>query len=270
MLKGITLGQYLAGESPVHRLDPRTKILTVLIYMVAIFSARGWPSYLMLGLFAALAFAAARISPRYMLRALKPVIFILVFTVLINMFVTRGEVLYRIWRLTITREGLVMAATMGFRLSMLVITASLLTLTTPPIALTDGLEYLLGPGKRIGVPAHELALMLTIALRFIPTLIDEADKIMKAQMARGADFTSGGLVQRARALLPLLVPLFVSAFRRADDLATAMEARCYHGGEGRTRLRGLRLGTLDYVAGTVVLALVAAVFYLRFTGGATA
>ncbi len=264
LMRGITLGQYLAGDSPVHRLDPRTKILTVLVYMVAIFSARGWPAYILLGVFALVAFLAAHISPSFMLRSLRPVLFILVFTVLINLFWTRGEVLYRIWRLTITREGLTMAATMGFRLSMLVVTASLLTLTTPPIALTDGLEYLLTPGKRIGIPAHELALMLTIALRFIPTLIDEADKIMKAQMARGADFTTGGLVQRARALLPLLVPLFVSAFRRADDLATAMEARCYHGGEGRTRLRGLRLSFGDVVAGGVLVAVTATVFYLRF------
>jgi energy-coupling factor transport system permease protein len=263
-MRTITLGQYLAGDSLVHRLDPRTKILAVLAYMVAIFAAKGILAYGLLGVFVVAAFLTARISPRYMLRAIRPVLFILTFTVVINMFWTSGEVLYRIWRLTITREGLVMAATMGFRLAMLVITASLLTLTTPPIALTDGLEYLLTPGKRIGIPAHELALMLTIALRFIPTLMDEADKIMKAQMARGADFTSGGLVQRARSLLPLLVPLFVSAFRRADDLATAMEARCYHGGEGRTRLRALRLTLLDLGAALLLTAVVAAVFYLRF------
>jgi energy-coupling factor transport system permease protein len=159
---------------------------------------------------------------------------------------------------------------MGFRLSMLVITASLLTLTTAPIALTDGLEYLLAPGKRIGIPAHELALMLTIALRFIPTLLEEAERIMKAQMARGADFNSGGIVQRARSLLPLLVPLFVSAFRRADDLATAMEARCYRGGEGRTRLRQLRLSGLDAVASIALAAVTGTVLYLRFAGGSGA
>jgi len=263
-MRPVTLGQYLAGDSLVHRLDPRTKIVAVLVYMVAIFSARGVLGYGLLGLFVVVSFLVARISPRYMLRAIRPVLFILLFTVLINMFWTTGEVLYRVWRLTITREGLVMAATMGFRLAMLVISASLLTLTTPPIALTDGLEYLMTPGKRIGIPAHELALMLTIALRFIPTLMDEADKIMKAQMARGADFTSGGLVQRARSLLPLLVPLFVSAFRRADDLATAMEARCYRGGEGRTRLRALRLGLIDLVAAMVLLVVVGVVIYLRF------
>jgi energy-coupling factor transport system permease protein len=269
-MRTITLGQYLAGNSAVHRLDPRTKIVGVLVAMVAIFAARDAAAYAMVGLMILLAFALARISPRFVARAIRPVLFILVFTVIINLFWTRGEVLYRLWRLTVTREGLAMAAAMGFRLTMLVLTASLLTLTTPPIALTDGLEYLLTPGKRIGIPAHELALMLTIALRFIPTLMDEADKIMKAQMARGADFASGTLVERARSLLPLLVPLFVSAFRRADDLATAMEARCYHGGEGRTRLRALRLRAIDLAAGLVMAGMLAAVIYLRLRGGPVA
>lgn len=268
MMRSVAIGRYLSGDSAVHRLDPRTKIVAVLVLMVLLFMANGWLSYGLLGLFVLASFAAARIPPGYLLRSLRPVLFILLFTVIINLFLTRGEVVWRFWRLTVTREGIAMSITMGFRLSMLVITASLLTLTTPPIALTDGLEYLLTPGKRIGVPAHELALMLTIALRFIPTLLEEADRIMKAQMARGADFTSGGLVQRARSLLPLLVPLFVSAFRRADDLATAMEARCYRGGEGRTRLRQLRLGWLDGAAWIALTVATAAVVYLRFFDGA--
>ena len=265
-MRGITLGQHLAGDSPIHRLDPRTKLVAVLVYTVALFSARGWPAYALLGALLVAAFLASRISLRYMVRALRPVLFILSFTVIINLFWVRGEVLWRLWRLTITREGLALAGAMGFRLSMLVIASSLLTLTTSPIALTDGLEHLLSPGRRIGIPAHELAMMLTIALRFIPTLLGEADKIMKAQMARGADFSRGGLVQRARSLLPLLVPLFVSAFRRADELATAMEARCYRGGEGRTRLRALRLTGLDLATGVVLLVVTAAVFYLRWQG----
>ncbi len=270
MMRSIAIGRYLAGDSVVHRLDPRTKIIAVLVLMVILFMANGWLAYGLLGLFILASFAAARIPLGYMLRSLRPVLFILLFTVVINLFLTRGEVVFRIWRLSVTREGIAMSIAMGFRLSMLVITASLLTLTTAPIALTDGLEYLLAPGKRIEIPAHELALMLTIALRFIPTLLEEAERIMKAQMARGADFNSGGIVQRARSLLPLLVPLFVSAFRRADDLATAMEARCYRGGEGRTRLRQLRLSGLDAVASIALAAVTGTVLYLRFAGGSGA
>lgn len=268
MIRSITIGRYLSGNSVIHRLDPRVKILALLVYMVILFVAKGWLAYGLLGLLLFSSFWLARISLSYMLRSLRPVLFILFFTVLINLFWTRGEVVWRLWRLTVTKEGIALATAMGYRLSMLVISASLLTLTTPPIALTDGLEHLLTPGKRIGIPAHELALMLTIALRFIPTLLEEADRIMKAQMARGADFNSGGLIQRARSLLPLLVPLFVSAFRRADELATAMEARCYRGGEGRTRLRELRLGAIDAFAGLILVAVSGVVLYLRFAGGA--
>jgi len=268
MFRNIAIGRYISGDSFIHRLDPRTKIAGLLVYMVILFMAKGWVAYGLLGALLLACFGLAHISLGYMLRSMRPVLFILFFTVLINLFWTRGEVVWRLWRLTITREGIAMAVTMGYRLSMLVISASLLTLTTPPIALTDGLEYLLSPGKRIGVPAHELALMLTIALRFIPTLLEEAERIMKAQMARGADFTSGGLIQRARSLLPLLVPLFVSAFRRADELATAMEARCYRGGEGRTRLRELKLTTNDLLAVLVLAMVSGAVIYLRYAGGA--
>lgn len=265
-MRTVVIGQYVVGDSPIHRLDPRTKILGVLLFMVLLFTARHTSahSYALIAVVTGCCYRLAGISFRYMLRSIKPVLVILVFTVVINLFWYRGEVLWRFWRLTITREGLSMAAAMGVRLLLLVTSAALLTLTTPPIALTDGLESLLGPGKRIGVPAHELALMLTIALRFIPTLVDEADRLMKAQMARGADFTSGGLVQRARSLLPLLVPLFVSSFRRADELATAMEARCYRGGEGRTRLCELRFARPDLAAGVALAVLTAAILYLRF------
>lgn len=263
MLRTVAIGQYVVGNSVVHRLDPRTKILAVLLLMVTLFSVRGWPSFLALALLVVGAYPLAGISPRYMWRSLRPVLFILFFTVTINLFWTRGEVVWRLWRLAVTREGLQVAGMMSTRLMLLVTSAALLTLTTSPIALTDGLERLLAPGKRFGIPAHELALMLTIALRFIPTLIDEADKIMKAQMARGADFAHGGIVQRARSLLPLLVPLFVSSFRRADELATAMEARCYRGGEGRTRLRELRYSGLDVAAATLLVAVCGSVIWLR-------
>jgi energy-coupling factor transport system permease protein len=266
LLKTVAIGQYVVGNSILHRLDPRTKIIAVLLLMVTLFTARGLLSYVILALFVIGSYLLAGISPRYMWRSLRPVLFILFFTVTINLFWTRGEVVWRVWRLAVTREGLQMAATMSSRLMLLVTSAALLTLTTSPITLTDGLERLLTPGKRIGIPAHELALMLTIALRFIPTLIDEADKIMKAQMARGADFARGSLVQRARSLLPLLVPLFVSSFRRADELATAMEARCYRGGEGRTRLRELRYTGLDVAAGLVLALACGSVFWLRFGG----
>ncbi|MDP2871941.1 MAG: energy-coupling factor transporter transmembrane component T [Bacillota bacterium] len=266
MLRTVAIGQYVVGNSLLHRLDPRSKILAVLFLMVTLFVAKGWLAYLVLAGLVVLAYLLAGISPRYMWRALRPVLFILFFTVTINLLWTRGEVVWRFWRLAVTREGLHMAATMSTRLILLVTSAALLTLTTSPIALTDGLEHLLAPGKRIGIPSHELALMLTIALRFIPTLVDEADKIMKAQMARGADFAHGGLVQRARSLLPLLVPLFVSSFRRADELATAMEARCYRGGEGRTRLRELRYSVLDAAAGVVLAAVCGSVLWMRFGG----
>lgn len=265
-MRTVVIGQYVVGDSAVHRMDPRTKILGVLVFMVLLFTAKrtSIPSFALIAAATLCCYRLAGISFRYMVRSIRPVLVILVFTVVVNLFWYRGEVLWRFWRLTITREGVAMAGAMGVRLLLLVTSAALLTLTTPPIALTDGLESLLGPGKRIGVPAHELALMLTIALRFIPTLIDEADRLMKAQMARGADFTSGGLIQRARSMLPLLVPLFVSSFRRADELATAMEARCYRGGEGRTRLRELRFSQVDVVAAVALAALAAAILYLRF------
>ena len=247
-LKDITLGQYFPGNSVVHRLDPRTKLLAVVLYIAALFLAAGLLTYAVMFAVLAMSITVSGVPVRSIVRGLRPVLFIVIFTALLNIFYTSGStVLARFWVFTITLEGVWRAFFMVARIMMLISGTFLLTYTTSPILLTDGLESLLNPLTRIDVPVHELAMMMSIALRFIPTLIEETDKIMSAQRARGADFESGGLVRRARALLPLLVPLFISAFRRADELATAMECRCYHGGEGRTRLRQLRYQTRDYV-----------------------
>ena len=248
MLKDITLGQYFPGDTPAHKLDPRTKILLVLLYIIALFCARGAAGYGVLALTLAVCVRVSQVGLKALVRGLKPVLFIVVFTAVLNLFYTPGNtVLAQFWIFTITLEGVYRAFFMVVRIMMLISGTFLLTYTTSPILLTDGLESLLGPLKRVKVPVHELSMMMSIALRFIPTLIEETDKIMSAQRARGADFESGSLIQRAKALLPLLVPLFISAFRRADELATAMECRCYHGGEGRTRLRQLRYKAADYV-----------------------
>ncbi|MDQ7793445.1 MAG: energy-coupling factor transporter transmembrane component T [bacterium] len=263
MLRDITIGQYLARDSSVHRLDPRTKILSTLVFMVILFLVPHVGGYVVLSFLIGLLIAMARVPLRMVLRGLRPLAFILALTFILQLFMTRGDPLFRLGTLVATREGLNMGIFMVFRLSLLIVVASLLTLTTSPIALTDGLERLLRPFRRVGVPAHELAMMMTIALRFIPTLLEEADKIMKAQVARGADFQSGNLLRRARSLVPLLVPLFVSSFRRADELALAMEARCYRGGEGRTRMKELRFQVRDGVALLIALALVLGVVRLR-------
>ena len=258
MLKDITLGQYYPVKSFVHDLDPRVKIVLTIAFIVAVFIGKSLWCALPVALFILGAAKAANLPVKLLLKGIKPLRVILIFTFVLNLFFTAGEtVLVEWWKIKITREGLVMACRFSIRLVFLVTGASLLTLTTQPVALTDGMERLMSPLKRIGFPAHELAMMMSIALRFIPTLLEEADKIMKAQMARGADFESGNLLQRARAMVPLLVPLFVSAFRRAGDLAMAMEARCYHGGEGRTRLRVLKIGKKDYIACLAVAALIA-------------
>ncbi|MEY8402661.1 energy-coupling factor transporter transmembrane component T [Oscillospiraceae bacterium 44-34] len=247
-LKDITLGQYFPGNSPVHRLDPRTKLICVVLYIVALFLANWFITYAVMLAVLAGSIAISKVPPKSILRGLKPVLFIVVFTAVLNIFYTPGNtVLAHFWIFTITLEGVWRALFMVVRIMMLIAGTFLLTYTTSPILLTDGLESLMGPLKKVKVPVHELAMMMSIALRFIPTLIEETDKIMSAQRARGADFESGNLIQRAKALLPLLVPLFISAFRRADELATAMECRCYHGGEGRTRLRQLKYKTADYV-----------------------
>ena len=266
-LKDITLGQYFPGNSPVHRLDPRTKLLAVVLYIVALFLASWFVTYAIMFVVLAGSIAISRVPIKSIVRGLKPVLFIVVFTAVLNLFYTPGNtVLVHFWIFTITLEGVWRAFFMVVRIMMLIAGTFLLTYTTSPILLTDGLESLLGPLKKIRVPVHELAMMMSIALRFIPTLIEETDKIMSAQRARGADFESGNLIQRAKALLPLLVPLFISAFRRADELATAMECRCYHGGEGRTRLRQLKYKAADYAALFLFLAITVGVGVLGHFG----
>ena len=254
-LKDITLGQYFPGNSIVHRLDPRTKLIAVVLYIVALFLAKSFVTYGIMFLLLAVSIAVSKVPVKSIFRGMKPVVFIVIFTAILNLFYTPGDtVLVRFWIFTITLEGVFNAFFMVVRILMLIAGTFLLTYTTSPILLTDGLENLLGPLKKIHVPVHELAMMMSIALRFIPLLIEETDKIMSAQRARGADFESGNLIQRAKALVPLLVPLFISAFRRADELAIAMECRCYHGGEGRTRLRQLKYRRND--AAVILLFLV--------------
>ncbi|MDR2615545.1 MAG: energy-coupling factor transporter transmembrane protein EcfT [Oscillospiraceae bacterium] len=248
MLRDITLGQYFPGDTPIHRLDPRTKLVMTVVYIAALFLAKSWASYALMAALLLGMLACSRIGARTIVKSLKPIAIVIVFTAVLNMFFTRGEIIAQFWIFKLTREGIVQAARMALRLIMLIAGTFLLTYTTSPIALTDGIEALLAPLKKIRFPVHELAMMMSIALRFIPTLIEETDKIMSAQASRGADFETGGLIKRARALLPILVPLFVSAFRRADELAEAMESRCYHGGEGRTRMKKLAMARRDYLA----------------------
>ncbi len=255
MMNDITMGQYYPVDSPIHRLDPRMKLIATILFIVAVFLAKSFLGYFLLLGFLYLTARLARVPFRMLLRGLKPLRIILILTFLLNLFFTPGEtVLLSFWVVRITREALFQALFYSLRLAFLVAGTSLLTLTTSPVSLSDGIELLLNPLKKIHFPVHELAMMMTIALRFIPTLLEETDKIMKAQMARGADFESGNLLARAKAMVPLLVPLFVSAFRRAGALAMAMESRCYHGGEGRTRLRVLKITRNDWLAlGCVVL-----------------
>ncbi|NMB19823.1 MAG: energy-coupling factor transporter transmembrane protein EcfT [Firmicutes bacterium] len=254
MLRSVTIGQHIPGDSLIHRLDPRTKILSSIVLIVLLFVVKGFIGYGLVALGIALVVRASNIPLRFVLRGVRPLMVILVFTLTLHLFMTDGRIIFQIWFLKVTWEGLIRGLMMGTRLLLLIIGTSMLTLTTSPMQLTDGIETLLRPGKKIGIPAHELAMMMTIALRFIPTLLEETEKIMKAQMARGADFQSGGITQRAKSLIPLLVPLFVNAFRRADDLAIAMEARGYRGGEGRTKLRELKFQRSDMMALGFVLA----------------
>ncbi|MDK9711989.1 energy-coupling factor transporter transmembrane component T family protein [Acidaminobacter sp.] len=247
MLRDITVGQYLPLSSPVHRMDPRFKLVASMLYIVSLFFINSFIGYGVVLAFLALTIAVSKIPYKYLLRGLKPVLMIIIFAFGINVFLTPGTELFRFGIIKITNEGVRQAFFMASRLILLIIGTSMLTLTTSPIELTDGLERLLNPFKKLGLPAHELAMMMTIALRFIPTLLEETDKIMKAQMARGADFESGNLIKRAKSLIPLLVPLFISAFRRADELAMAMEARCYRGGENRTRMKVLQFTHLDLI-----------------------
>jgi energy-coupling factor transport system permease protein len=265
VLKDITLGQYFPGNTIVHRLDPRAKILLTIVYIVALFVAKSYVSYAVMAAVLIACIALSKVNPKNLVRGLKPLIIIIIFTGFLNMFYSSGKVLVEFWIFKITEEGIRNAAFMILRIVMLVMGTFLLTYTTSPIALTDGLESLLNPLKKVKVPVHELAMIMSIALRFIPTLIEETDKIISAQKARGADFETGSLAQRAKALLPLLVPLFVSAFRRADELAVAMECRCYHGGEGRTRMKKLEWKRCDILALLLgVLLLVGIIVLARF------
>ncbi len=262
MLKDVTLGQYFPGNTVVHRLDPRTKLIAVVIYIVAIFTARGFVSTGLVVVSLVAAVVLSRIRPKALFKGLKPLIFIIALTAFLNLFYSTGRVIAQWWIFRITEEGLRRAVLMMLRIMLLVCGTFLLTYTTSPLQLTDGLEQLLSPLKKLRFPVHELAMMMSIALRFIPTLIEETDKIMSAQKARGADFETGSLVRRAKALLPILVPLFVSAFRRADELATAMECRCYHGGEGRTRMKVLKMQRADVITLILWALLLAAVIVL--------
>lgn len=257
MLKDITIGQYVKGDSILHRLDPRTKIFGMLAIMVALFFVNNWIGLVYAAVVVFAVLFASQVPLKFYIRGVKPLRWILLFTAAIQIFLTPGEIIWQWGILHITAEGVRLAIFMCVRLVLLVMTTSVLTLTTTPIVLTDAVENLLSPFKRIGVPAHELAMMMTIALRFIPLLVDETEKIMAAQKARGAAFDEGGLMDRARALLPILVPLFLSAINRASELAMAMEARCYHGGEGRTRLHELHYENRDRVAGILVALILA-------------
>ena len=267
MLKDITLGQYFPGDTVAHRLDPRTKILLVVLYITARFCAKGVVTYAIMAAVLAVCVRISKVGLRALVRGLKPVLFIIIFTGILNLFFTPGDRYLVEWGfLRISDTGLRNAVFMVIRIMLLIMGTFLLTYTTSPIRLTDALEQLMGGLKRFHVPVHELAMMMSIALRFIPTLIEETDKIMSAQKARGADFESGSLVQKAKALVPILVPLFISAFRRADELATAMECRCYHGGEGRTKLQVLRYEGRDYAALILGAAVCALVIVLRQFG----
>ena len=264
MLKDITLGQFFPGNTPIHRLDPRTKILLLIVMIVALFLANGWVGYGLMIAVTAACMIISHISPRNLFKGLKPMLFIIAFTAALNLFYTQGTPVLPGW--PITSEGVARSVQMILRIVLLIAQTFLLTYTTSPMALTDGLEMLLKPLKKLHVPVHEMTIMMSMALRFIPTLIEETDKIMSAQKARGADFETGSLLQRARALLPILVPLFVSAFRRADELAVAMESRCYHGGEGRTRMKQLHLAARDDIALAVAALFLAGIILLRHFG----
>ena len=267
MLKDITLGQYFPGNTVAHKLDPRTKILLVVLYIVALFCAKSLLTYGLMALCLAVCVRISRVGVKQLVRGLKPVLVIIIFTGILNLFFTPGDRYIFEWGfLHVSDTGLRSAVFMVLRIMLLIMGTFLMTYTTSPISLTDGLERLLNGLKKLHVPVHELAMMMSIALRFIPTLIEETDKIMSAQKARGADCESGNLIQKAKALIPILVPLFISAFRRADELATAMECRCYHGGEGRTKLHVLKYQRRDYIALTAGVLVVAAVLVLRHFG----
>ena len=266
MLKDITLGQFFPGDSLLHRLDPRTKIVLLFFFLAAIFVFDSPLAYAALTAFTAALVAVSRVPFLLMLKALKPLSWIIAFTFVIHLVSTPGDAFFHVWLFDLTWQGAAKGFFIALRLALLILLSALLTYTTSPLALIDALETLMQPAKRVGVPAHEIAMMMTIALRFVPTLIEEADKIMKAQQARGADLTEGSVIERVKGFVPVLVPLFISAFRRADDLALAMEARCYRGGVGRTQMKALRISSIDYVAYAFGALFFAALAALKFGG----
>ncbi len=254
MLRDITLGQYYQTDSVIHRLDPRVKLASTILYIISLFIMPGVAGYAVAAVFLWIVIKLSKVPFRYMVKGMKAILFLLMITVVCNLFLTPGTPLVAVWKLSITKEGLKTAVFMAFRLTFLIIGSSIMTLTTTPNNLTDGMERMLNPLKLFRVPVHEVAMMMSIALRFIPILLEETDKIMKAQIARGADFESGNLMKKAKALVPLLVPLFISAFRRANDLAMAMEARCYRGGENRTKMKPLQYRKRDCIAYGILCA----------------
>lgn len=264
---GMIIGQYYPAESPIHSMDPRAKIFISLVFMIVLFLGNNFQAFLIMGLFTGFVILLSKVPVNLLIRGLRPILYIMIFTMGLHLFLTPGSEIFHVGPIRATWQGLMQGVFIAVRLVILILFTSLLTLTTSPIELTDGLEDLLKPFKRLGVPAHELAMMMTIALRFIPTLLEEAERIMKAQIARGADFESGNLMKRAKSLVPLLVPLFVSAFRRADELAMAMEARCYKGGEGRTRMRILKFRSLDLIALSMVVTISLLVLFARVKFG---
>ena len=262
MLRDITIGQYYQSNSIIHKLDPRVKLSGTILFIISLFIANNYIGYVIAALFLAVVIKISKVPFKYMVKGMKSILVLLLLSVVLNMFITQGEPLFTIWKLTVTKEGLRLAGFMAVRLTFLVIGSSVMTLTTTPNNLTDGLESLLKPLKVVKIPVHEVSMMMSIALRFIPILLEETDKIMKAQIARGADFESGNLVKKAKSLVPLLVPLFISAFRRANDLAMAMEARCYRGGEGRTKMKPLIYKRRDYLAYLILLVYTIGLIYI--------
>lgn len=272
MMREITIGQYYPVDSVIHRLDPRVKLAGTMLFIISLFLFSSYVGYVIVALFLGTVIKLSKVPLKYILKGLKTIFVLLLFTVTFNLFLTPGKEVFSIWKLTVTDEGIKVAIFMSTRLTFLIIGSSLMTLTTTPNQLTDGMEKGLSGFKKLGMPVHEVAMMMSIALRFIPILLEETDKIMKAQSARGADFESGNFVKRAKAMVPILVPLFVSAFRRANDLAMAMEARCYRGGEGRTKMKPLKYERRDRVSylimffyiGVLIMTNIVAKKYLSF------
>jgi len=268
MFKDITIGQYIAGKSVIHKMDARLKLILTFLYIIVLFLVTKPISYLIITLATVFVILLSKIPLKYFLKGLRPMLIIIMFTVIFNLFFTQGDALFQFkilgWTLKITLEGIKIGITILLRLTLLICGTSLLTLTTSPIMLTDAIEKVLSPLNVIKVPSHEIAMMMSIAIRFIPTIAEEADKIIKAQKARGADFESGNIIMRAKAMIPLLVPLFVSAFRRADELATAMDSRCYHGGNGRTRMKQMKLCRMDYAVFACFMGFILVLMLVQF------